>query len=99
MPGRDGRPGLAGAQGIQGKQGIQGETPGGVLRLTDRRILIMFVSVVAAFTFLALRSETNAADIARNNYQTCRDFSAVISAANVNDDAKSRLPDCERLRP
>jgi hypothetical protein len=87
--GRRGVQGETGLAGARGERGAQGEPPGGVLRLTDRRILVLYVLVALALAFLALRTETNAHRI----HERCRDLSNVTAELNARG-AHLRLPDC-----
>lgn len=96
--GETGLTGLKGDTGRTGERGRQGEAPGGVLRLTDRRILVLYLVVVAALAVGWFRVEANTHDIKQNHYETCQDFTAVIVALNGGSDGLE-LPRCERLRP
>lgn len=91
--------GERGQQGTQGVRGPQGEPPGGVLRLTDRRILVLFVLFATAFLVLLARGEANTERIKTNHYNTCRDFSAVIQTMNEGKVRPTDLPNCENLKP
>lgn len=92
-------PGVEGKQGERGKQGIQGEPPGGALRLTDRRLLVIYLFIIISGLILTVRTETNTREIRNNNFETCRDFTAVIRELNTDPGNILQLPDCERLRP
>lgn len=94
-----GHVGERGSQGAQGIRGPKGEPPGGVLRLTDRRILVIFLLFATGFLVIIMRMEGMTEEIKTNHYNTCRDFSAVIQTANEGKVNLTDLPNCENLRP
>lgn len=85
--GKKGDKGKQGGRGERGKQGIQGET---------KRLLIMFVLFTAAVVFLGQRFEGLVDEVRTNNYETCRDFKAVIQDL---EQTTLDSPNCEKLRP
>jgi len=108
--GRQGEEGVHGVRGVQGEDGIQGlpgaqgepgepgQPPGGALRLTDRRLLVLYIFLAAALVLLAFRAETNSRNIAKNqdrlvtfNHERCVDGVAILTQFNGFVDAMAEV--------
>lgn len=64
--------GIQGEQGIRGPKGEPGKSAGGALKLTDRRLLFLFILSVAVFGYLVWRIQSDAHQRDVYNWNQCQ---------------------------
>jgi len=99
LPGVEGKAGPQGKQGTPGKQGKDAVLPGGAMRLTTKRLLIIYVAIIVGVALSLYRSDQAVRDARQDNYESCVQFRAVITDIAADRATDLELPNCERIRP